>query len=453
MIIGLLIFIAIMGYVSYNINRKYQTSKEGYLLAGRDLSIFDITMSITASWTFALGVLMISFFTFTKGAAGWTWFVVPQLGGLALMALLAWNILKKMPNGFTTIQFVRERYKDKRVTAFFQLVAILGVLNALIGNLTALGNISAYMSGGLVSYEVLVCVMSLGILGYTLWGGLKSSVATDKVQTGFLVLLAVFGFGSWIAYGNPEGISATLSSVEGASPVFGSIMYAMGANLLMLMSASLVNDNGLYQRVLAVKDKARAWQGFVWAGALFTVIALGIGALAATGIHTGVEVVDGKLSTTATLEALFGGVGLIIMTLAILSASASTIDTAYNSFGAMVANDMLPNNEDPVRTSRLAMCGLFIFVTAVALFKIDIWIIFTTFALLRLITVAPMVIGIVSNWSFNTTPILIGIGLALVYALCVKTGNALPLSGTTNNLIVLLLPALGTFLAIRKEHT
>ena len=97
----------------------------------------------------------------------------------------------------------------------------------------------------------------------------------------------------------------------------------MGANLLMLMSASLVNDNGLYQRVLAVKDKARAWQGFVWAGALFTVIALGIGALAATGIHTGVEVVDGKLSTTATLEALFGGVGLIIMTLAILSASAS----------------------------------------------------------------------------------------------------------------------------------
>lgn len=450
MIIGLVIFAAIMGYVSWNINKKYQTSKEGYLLADRDLSIFDISMSITASWTFALGVLMISFFTFTKGASGWTWFVVPQLGGLALMALLAYHLLKKMPDGFTTIQFVRERYGDRRVTAFFQLVAILGVLNALIGNLTALGNISAYMSGGIVSYEVLVVVMSLGILVYTLWGGLKSSVATDKVQTGFLVLLALFGFGSWFYAGSEAGISATLASAD-PTPVFGSIVYAMGANLLMLMSASLVNDNGLYQRVLAVKDKSRAWQGFAIAGAVFTFIALGIGALAATGLSIPVEVADGKLSTTATLEALFGGVGLVIMTLAILSASASTIDTAYNSFGAMVANDILPNNADPVKTSRLSMIGLFIFVTAVALFKIDIWIIFTTFATLRLITVAPMVIGIVSNWNFRITPILVGIGAALVYAVLVRTGNALPLSGTTNNLIVLLLPAIGTLASIKRE--
>src|SRR5690606_6470736 len=100
--------------------------------------------------------------------------------GLLLFAPLAQRIKQLLPHGFTSGDFIRERY-GKTAWRIFLLISLLYAFGWLI-SLGMAGGILVNALSGLdyrigMSFILLVCVT------YTLLGGLKAVIATDFVQT------------------------------------------------------------------------------------------------------------------------------------------------------------------------------------------------------------------------------------------------------------------------------
>jgi len=97
------------------------------------------------------------------------------------------------------------------------------------------------------------------------------------------------------------------------------------------------------------------------------------------------------------------------------------LDSSLNGAGTILANDILKNN-NPIKISRITMIivmALGIFLTTM---KIDLWILITTFGMLRVLAVAPTVYGLFVDKKISVTaltPIMIitgaiGVGLTLI---------------------------------------
>lgn len=435
-----------MCIVNFRSYQSYCQNSTGFLLSNRDASIFDLSMSLAASWIYAFGVIMVGFFVYTKGLGGWFWFVTPQLLVLIMMAMLSYWLIRRFPDGFTITSFVQERYQHTPTTRVFQLVILLAIMNALIGNLTGFGIIAEYVAGADIGYNTIVFVLGGTVTLYSLLGGLRSSIRTDILQMIILLTVSITG----IVLGIMHWDLVLEKTLLHGSPVLDlDTMLAPGLLLLLLLSGSAINDNGFYQRIFACKDKTRIHTAFVWSAVIFLVTMIGLGILAIMTLAQDLTVTNPRLSVTVGLEHALGSVGLVLITLAVLAAAASTMDTALNSFGSIIANDFFPAR-NAVAVSRLSILVLGIISMLVAFLKIDIWLIFVTFGMLRLVTVFPMIAAISTDRDFRMPIVLLSMLCAFGFAIMAHL-KILDIAPVWAALVTVLIPLVGLLFSLRRR--
>lgn len=445
-IVAAVIFIALMCIVNFRSYRAYCQDGTGFLLSNRDASTFDLSMSIAASWIYAFGVIMVGFFAYTKGLGGWFWFVMPQLLLLLMMAMLSYWLIRRFPHGFTITSFIQERYHHTPTTTVFQVVILLAIMNALIGNLTGFGLIAEYVTGGNIGYNTIVTVLGVTVTLYSMLGGLRSSIRTDILQ--MIIMLTVSITGIVLAILNWDLVAD--KTMSHGSPVWNlDVMLAPGLLLLILLSGSAINDNGFYQRIFACKDKTRIHIAFMWSAVIFMVTMVGLGLLAIMTLAQDITVTNPRLSVTMGLEHALGSTGIVLITLAVLAAAASTMDTALNSFGSIIAKDFL-STRDAVTVSRVSILVLGLISMLVAYLKIDIWIIFVTFGMLRLVTVFPMIAAIGTDRDFRMPIVLLSMLCAFVFAVMAHV-KIIEIPQVWAALFTVLIPLVGLLLSSKRR--
>lgn len=446
--ISLAIFVGLMFIFSYKLSSEYRSSKDGYLLGNRNVSTLELSSSFAASWMYVFGLIMVGTFTYNGGLAGLFWFLLPQVLALLVVLKVSLQLLDVVPNGYTASDFLKEKFKGSLLSRVFQIAMILAIANAIVGNLTGFGLIAEYVGQGQISYPVIVSVTGLTILAYTLWGGLKSSLRTDVLQVGLILLCGLLGAG-FAAYG-VGGVSNLISGIVAAKPagiLETPLMMAMGLPLLIIMTGATLNDNGIYQRVLASGNKKQVVRSSLIA-IVMVVVAFGCLGIIAGSLHSlGINPSNPKLAGTIGIEQALGGFGLFLMSLAALAASASTIDTALNSFGSMMANDFFPE-KDPINTSRISMVLLMAAGLVVALMKIDIWLIFMFFGVARLVTIVPFIYGAFSKTQLkNTWPLLSSIVGSFALGMASKL-QYVKMAPFTESVVLATIPILGLLASI-----
>jgi Na+/proline symporter len=448
-LIALALFAGLMLLSSWNIGSQFRDSKVGYLLSNRDVGVTELSSSIVASWIHLFAFVMVSAFVFTKGFAGFFWFILPTVIVLLMMSAVSSSLLAQNNRQFTLSGFIQERYGSTTLTRIFQAVMLFGVLNAVVANLTAFGGIATYVGKSSITYEAVVIGVAAIVLLYSLWGGLKSSIRTDMLQTGVMLLIAVGLGGAAVAaaggFGTVWDAVQTKTNVSLWDPA---TVTNIGIMTIFILVGSSLNDNGFYQRIFAANDVSKIRRAFLLSIPIYLVILIGFGIMAGSAVPLGLEVKDPKLAGTMVSEFLLGQWGLVLITLAFLAASASTIDTAYNSFGSIISNDFMPDR-DAVKVSRIAMVFIALVTTVIALFKIDIWIIFITFGTARLLTIAPVLYGVFSRHQAQVRFMLWGVLAAIVVGV-LGHFNALPLERWMFSAIMIALPALGIILDRRS---
>jgi len=124
--------------------------------------------------------------------------------------------------------------------------------------------------------------------------------------------------------------------------------------------------------------------------------------------------------------------------LTILFKASSVIDSTINGAGTVISNDIIKRS-NPINVSRWAMAIVMIIATLIAIYRIDIWILVSTFGLLRIIMIAPTLYALLSKKKIPTE--LLFYVLASITILGIgSTFTTLPIDRAALGLILFLIP-------------
>ena len=326
-----LIFV-LLGF--YN-SKKYQ-DLNNYLTANRNIGLFSLTTSLTAS---ALGAWIL----FGPASAA-SWGGIGAIIGYSLgtafpmffLIYLGKKIRKELPRGSSLIEFMRKKFR-KSLFKLILLMIIFYMFIFLCAEVTAVAILINYISGTKLWITALIVLMST--LAYTLYGGLRASIFTDNIQMiviGALLLISLVYINSsigsefsfeFIYEKNPQLLS--LSYVPG---------YTAGLTFFIAVAATNLFHQGNWQRVYAAKNFETLKKSLIISFFIIIPIVfyMGFAGMVAFSIDPTIRPDLGFFTLLLKEQTELFSLFVIVLGLAL---TISTVDTLINAISSLIVVD------------------------------------------------------------------------------------------------------------------
>ena len=232
-------------------SKKYQ-GLNNYLTANRNIGLFSLTTSLTAS---ALGAWIL----FGPASAA-TWGGIGAIIGYSLgtafpMFFLIYfgkKIRKEFPKGYSLVEFMRKKF-GKSLFKLILLMTIFYMFIFLCAEVTAVAVLINYISGTELWINALIVLLST--LAYTLYGGLKASIFTDNIQ---MIVIGILLIVSLTYINSFAGSQFSFDFIKEKNPhlLSGSYIpsYTAGLTFFIAVAATNLFHQGNWQRVYAAKN-------------------------------------------------------------------------------------------------------------------------------------------------------------------------------------------------------
>ena len=234
----------------YN-SKKYQ-GLNNYLTANRNIGLFSLTTSLTAS---ALGAWIL----FGPASAA-TWGGIGAIIGYSLgtafpmffLIYLGKKIRKEFPKGSSLIEFMRKKF-GKSLFKLILLMTIFYMFIFLCAEVTAVAVLINYISG--TELWITALIVLLTTLAYTLYGGLRASIFTDNIQ---MVVIGILLIISFVYIKSFIGSEFSFDFINQKNPHLLSSSYipsyTAGLTFFIAVAATNLFHQGNWQRVYAAKN-------------------------------------------------------------------------------------------------------------------------------------------------------------------------------------------------------
>ena len=248
----LVIFISLIFVFLGLYNSKKHQGLNNYLTANRNIGLFSLTTSLTAS---ALGAWIL----FGPVSAA-TWGGIGAIIGYSLgtafpmffLIYLGRKIRKEFPKGSSLVEFMRKKF-GKSLFKLILLMTIFYMFIFLCAEVTAVAVLINYISGTELWKTALIVLISTLI--YTLHGGLRASIFTDNIQMVVILILLLISF---IYVNSYTGSEFSFEFIKEKNPhlLSASYMpsYTAGLTFFIAVAATNLFHQGNWQRVYAAKD-------------------------------------------------------------------------------------------------------------------------------------------------------------------------------------------------------
>ena len=248
----LVIFISLIFVLLGLYNSKKYQGLNNYLTANRNIGLFSLTTSLTAS---ALGAWIL----FGPASAA-TWGGIGAIIGYSLgtafpmffLIYLGRKIRKEFPKGSSLVEFMRKKF-GKSLFKLILLMTIFYMFIFLCAEVTAVAVLINYISGTELWKTALIVLISTLI--YTLYGGLRASIFTDNIQMVVILILLLISF---IYVNSYTGSEFSFEFIKEKNPhlLSASYMpsYTAGLTFFIAVAATNLFHQGNWQRVYAAKD-------------------------------------------------------------------------------------------------------------------------------------------------------------------------------------------------------
>jgi Na+/proline symporter len=316
-------------------SKKYQ-GLNNYLTANRNIGLFSLTTSLTAS---ALGAWIL----FGPASAA-TWGGIGAIIGYSLgtafpmffLIYLGKKIRKEFPKGSSLIEFMRKKF-GKSLFKLILLMTIFYMFIFLCAEVTAVAVLINYISGTELWITALIVLLST--LVYTLYGGLKASIFTDNIQMiviGILLLVSLtyinsftgskFSF-DFIREKNPHLLSSSYVP-----------SYTAGLTFFIAVAATNLFHQGNWQRVYAAKNFATLRKSLIISFFIIVPIVfyMGFAGMVAFSIDSTIRPDLGFFSLLLKEQTTLLSSIVIILGLAL---TISTVDTLINAISSLIIVD------------------------------------------------------------------------------------------------------------------
>ncbi|KAL0937256.1 urea active transporter [Colletotrichum truncatum] len=296
--LGLLFAIGMIAttYVLKRYNRELQTS-EMFTTAGRTVKSGLVGSAVVSSWTWAATLLQSSGVCYRYGVSGPFWYASGATVQILLFATLAIQLKRRAPNAHTFLEVIKARYGTVTHIVFI----IFGLMtNILVTLMLIVGGAATVNALTGMHTVAAIYLLPVGVVAYTLVGGLKATFLTDWVHTFILLIIIILfsltAYASSDVLGSPSKVYDLLVEAATRNPVAGN---AHGSYLTMKSQGGVeffvINivgnfgtvflDNGYYNKAIAASP-VHALPGYILGGLSWfaipwlTATTMGLSALA-----------------------------------------------------------------------------------------------------------------------------------------------------------------------------
>lgn len=320
---------------------------QGHDEAGRPAGTWALGASIFISWIFAKSITNAANLGAAYGIVGGLayatyWLSIP-LAGWAILRL------RRRHGASSLLSFLIGRHGRLAALAF-SLAILVRLFNEVWSNTSVVGGY--YGEAGSTAFIGAALLFTAATLFYSLKGGLRSSIYTDVLQTALFVAFFVLVLTLVLPTHGPVALAVT-----------GEFRLDAGVDLL-LVAALQVLSYPFHDPVLTdrgfITDERRMLRAFIWAGALgFVCILL----FSLVGVHAKLEGLAGGDNVPAALARSMGPGALFVMTVVMVAAAGSTLDSTFSSLARHVAQELplLAGRPEPKRAIGLGMLAMAVF--------------------------------------------------------------------------------------------
>ena len=338
-----------------------------------------------------------------SGMGGWILFAPPEVGalvgpvalaGYAVGAALPFIVLafcgpairRALPEGRSIGEFAQACFGGG-VRRWVALISLLYMSCFLIAELTAIGAITSMLSD--INPALVIVGVALATLVYTVWGGLRASLMTDRWQAWMLLgLLLVVGY---VAL-------QRLPHIDTSAPMPGiPAGAALGVALTLVIAVTAANlfHQGYWQRVWAAEDAAALGKGALLGGITTVLVVALVGGMAILTVMSGADIGSPPVPFFAMLSDAPAWLSLLALLLA-LSLVASSVDTLQNAIASLAVTEKKGLS---IVAARWFTVVLMVPVVLIALQGISVLRLFLIADLLCATAVVPVLLGL---WSRMT---------------------------------------------------
>ena len=318
----------------YNSN-KYQ-GLNNYLTANRNIGVFSLTTSLTAS---ALGAWIL----FGPASAA-TWGGIGAIIGYSLgtafpmffLIYLGKKIRKELPRGSSLIEFMRKKF-GKSLFKLILLLTIFYMFIFLCAEVTAVAVLINYISG--TDLWVTALIVLISTLVYTLYGGLRASIFTDNIQ---MIVIGILLLISLIYINIFTGSDFSIDFVKEKNPQLLSLSYVpsytAGLTFFIAVAATNLFHQGNWQRVYAAKNFETLKKSLVISFFIIVpvVFFMGFTGMVAFSLDPTTRPDLGFFTLLLKEQTKFLSFFVIVLGLAL---TISTVDTLVNAISSLIVVD------------------------------------------------------------------------------------------------------------------
>ncbi len=335
---SLILIIAIsllFAFLGINHTKKLK-GLNNYLTANRNIGVFSLTTSLTAS---ALGAWIL----FGPASAA-TWGGIGAVIGYSLgtafplffLIYLGKKIRNEFPKGSSLIEFMRRKF-GKSLFKLILLMTIFYMFIFLCAEVTAISVLINYISG--TEFWITALVVLSSTLIYTLYGGLKASIFTDNIQMiviGVLLIISFIYITSFIGSKFSFDFVIKKNSQLLSSDYIPN--YTAGLTFFIAVAATNLFHQGNWQRVYAAKNYQTLKKSLIISFLIIIPIVffMGFSGMVAFSIDPSTRPDLGFFSLLLKEQTIFLSLFIIILGMAL---TISTVDTLINAISSLVILD------------------------------------------------------------------------------------------------------------------
>jgi urea-proton symporter len=370
-VVGLGLIFAVVISVEIKLEEKYlgvKETSEWFNTAGRTIKTGLTAAAIVSAWTWAATLLQSSTVAFQYGVSGPFWYAAGASIQVLLFGILAIELKRKAPNAHTFLEIIRARFGEgtHRVFLVFALMT-----NMIVTAMLLLGG--AAVVNGLTGMNISVAafLIPVGVMIYTLVGGLKATFVADYLHT-IIIFITILTFVSVVYFISPvtggvQGMYEKLAAAASLHPVEGN---AAGAYLTMASMGGLIFgiinivgnfgtvfvDQAYWQRAIAAQPKSTV-RGFLlggmcWFAIPFTLATtMGLTAVALQ-VQLTPEQVQLGLTVPAAASTLMGEVGAIMVLVMLFMAVTSAGSAELIAVSSLITYDVYRTYKNPNATGK-----------------------------------------------------------------------------------------------------
>ncbi|KAJ9264595.1 hypothetical protein DTO212C5_7098 [Paecilomyces variotii] len=271
---------------------------EMFMVANRSVGTGLTASAVISSWMWATAIIWTAAQGYLYGIAAPFWYAAGVSIQIALMTVLAIHAKVKVPNGHTVLEIVRLRYGTPAHVVYIFLCFVTNLLSVTSMILGAAGVITALTGMHIVASTFL---LPLGVVVYTVSGGLKATFLTDYVHT--VIVMVILCFLTVKTFTNPaitdlssfydilvaadktrniEGnYQGSILSFKSKSSIIFGLVHSFGDFALVIM------DTSFWQKGFAA-DTAATMPGYMLGGISYFAVPWAVGTtagLAAIGLE------------------------------------------------------------------------------------------------------------------------------------------------------------------------